>query len=49
MLVLVEKLPSTSEPEPKTVLPFFRVTVPVGADWPGTLAVTVAVNLTNCP
>ena len=36
-------------PDPSAVEPSMNVTVPVGIPEPGMLAVTVAVNVTDCP
>jgi hypothetical protein len=49
VVVLTENFPPTKAPEPMVVLPFFTVTVPVGAEPLDTLADTVVVNATDCP
>ena len=38
-----------SVPVPSVLLPSLKVTVPVAVPEPGALAVTVAVNVTDCP
>src|SRR5579859_8064069 len=48
---LVEKLatPALSVPVPSVLVLSLKVTVPVGVPAPGGTAVTVAVNITDCP
>ena len=41
--------PPLSVPVPSVVLPSLKVTLPVGVPLPGATAVTVAVNVTDCP
>lgn len=47
--MLAENEPFTNVPEPSTVDPFFRVTVPVGEFAWETLGATVVLNVTDCP
>src|SRR5579863_7773100 len=48
--VVTDACPPASVPEPSTVLPFCKVTVPVGAATPfDTLADTLVINVTGCP
>jgi hypothetical protein len=42
-------VPSLSAAVPRMVVPSSKVTVPVGVPLPGDRALTVAVNLTDCP
>ena len=38
-----------SDAVPRMLAPSLKVTVPVGVPAPGAIAVTVAVNVTDCP
>jgi len=49
--VEIEKVatPPLSVPVPRLVDPSMKATVPVGVPLPGEFALTVAVNVTDCP
>src|ERR1700722_14932344 len=49
LVVLAENDPATRTPEPRTLFPFFRVTVPVGALVWDTLAATVVGKVAVWP